>query len=42
MGMLQGPWRQGLRETKGGQSRREEKGRPQGPLNIAGSQFSSL
>jgi hypothetical protein len=42
MGMWQGPWHQGLREAKGGQSRREEEGRSQGPLNIAGSQFPSL
>lgn len=43
MGMwLEGAWCQGLREAKGGQSRREEEGRPQGPLNIAESQFPSL
>lgn len=43
MGMwLEGPGHQGLREAKGGHSRREEEGRPQGPLNIAESQFPFL
>lgn len=35
MGLWQGPWRQDLREAKGGQSRREEEGGLQGPLNVA-------